>query len=331
MAASNTDKFKKLTNNFSTTLSGAIVGSSDSSMSLSSTTNLPTDTGTVFVIDRVNSSGTATPTLREYVVGTVSGSNVTNLVRGVGNSTAQAHSTGAVVEQVVDQRTINDIVDGLLVEHNQDGTHNNTIVSLLAGSQTFTGAKTFGSGLLKATAPQITTSINDSNGNEVIKTPATSSAVNEVTVTNAATGGSPQISATGDDTNIGLSLSGKASGLLRLSNLIPNLQKSTTTYVGNLIIQTGWDRSQGTSTSRVDKTISFPVTFDTILGVYATHNGFKTTDPSTINGSTSAGTEIITTSAITTSQFVVSIAEKDAGSLGTNWYAYSWIAIGTKA
>lgn len=123
MAAANTDKFKKLTNNFSTTLSGAIVGASDTSMSFASTTNLPTDTGTVFVIDRVNSSGTATPTVREYVVGTVSGSNVTNLVRGVGNSTAQAHTTGAVVEQVVDQRTINDIVDGILNQHNQDGTH----------------------------------------------------------------------------------------------------------------------------------------------------------------------------------------------------------------
>lgn len=123
MAASNTDKFKKLTNNFSTTLSSAIVGSSDSSMSLASTTNLPTDTGAVFVIDRINSSGSPTPGVREYVKGVVSGSNVINLFRGLGGSTAQAHSSGAVVEQVVDQNTINDIIDGVLAQHNQDGTH----------------------------------------------------------------------------------------------------------------------------------------------------------------------------------------------------------------
>lgn len=123
MAASNTDKFKKLTNNFSTTLSSAIVGSSDSSMSLASTTNLPTDTAAVFVIDRVNSSGSPTPGVREYVKGVVSGSNVINLFRGLGGSTAQAHSSGAVVEQVVDQNTINDIIDGVLAQHNQDGTH----------------------------------------------------------------------------------------------------------------------------------------------------------------------------------------------------------------
>ena len=40
--------------------------------------------------------------------------------------------------------------------------------------------------------------INDSNGNEAIKFVATGSAVNEITVTNAATGNAPTISATGE-------------------------------------------------------------------------------------------------------------------------------------
>lgn len=56
----------------------------------------------------------------------------------------------------------------------------------------------------------------DSNGNEVIKTATTASAVNEVTVTNAATGGDPQIAATGGDTNIDLQLVAKGSGLILL-------------------------------------------------------------------------------------------------------------------
>lgn len=153
MAAANTDKFKKLTNNFSTTLQSAIVGSGDSSMSLSSTTNLPTDTGIVLVIDRVNASGTVTPTLREYVIGVVSGSTVISLVRGQGNSSAQAHLSGAVVEQVVDQTTINDIISGILVQHNQDGTHGAVTATSLSTSGTATsgGLLTASNGLTVTT------------------------------------------------------------------------------------------------------------------------------------------------------------------------------------
>lgn len=65
------------------------------------------------------------------------------------------------------------------------------------------------------TTPKITTSINDSNGNEAIKIPATASAVNEVTITNAATGNSPTIEATGDDANIDFVIKGKGTGVLK--------------------------------------------------------------------------------------------------------------------
>ena len=76
---------------------------------------------------------------------------------------------------------------------------------------------TYGSGNLRATRPRITTSIDDANGNEVIITPATASAVNEVTVTNAATGNSPTISASGGDTNIDLTLTPKGTGVVRVN------------------------------------------------------------------------------------------------------------------
>jgi hypothetical protein len=56
------------------------------------------------------------------------------------------------------------------------------------------------------------TDIVDTNSNEILKIGTTASAVNEFTVTNAATGGVPTISATGDDTNIGLKISGKGTG-----------------------------------------------------------------------------------------------------------------------
>lgn len=54
--------------------------------------------------------------------------------------------------------------------------------------------------------------LNDDNGNEWIKQSSTASAVNEVTIANAATGTNPVISATGGDTNIGLTLTPKGTG-----------------------------------------------------------------------------------------------------------------------
>ena len=52
----------------------------------------------------------------------------------------------------------------------------------------------------------------DTNGNELLKLTATASAVNELTLANAATGGSPTLSATGGDTNIGINLTPKGTG-----------------------------------------------------------------------------------------------------------------------
>jgi hypothetical protein len=52
----------------------------------------------------------------------------------------------------------------------------------------------------------------DTNGNELIKVTATASAVNEVTLANAATGNAPTLTASGDDTNIGFKLVAKGTG-----------------------------------------------------------------------------------------------------------------------
>jgi|TARA_E500000318_G_scaffold19840_1_gene20549 hypothetical protein len=54
--------------------------------------------------------------------------------------------------------------------------------------------------------------ITDENGNEQIIFQTTSSAVNQIDVTNAATGNAPSISATGDDSNIDLALIPKGTG-----------------------------------------------------------------------------------------------------------------------
>jgi hypothetical protein len=58
--------------------------------------------------------------------------------------------------------------------------------------------------------------INDENGNEQIVFQTTSSAVNQIDVTNAATGSGPSIQATGGDSNINLKVGPKGTGLIEV-------------------------------------------------------------------------------------------------------------------
>lgn len=59
-------------------------------------------------------------------------------------------------------------------------------------------------------------SILDSTNLEILKFSGTASAVNEITVKNAATGNGPEVQATGDDTNIDLVLTAKGSGEVKV-------------------------------------------------------------------------------------------------------------------
>ena len=60
--------------------------------------------------------------------------------------------------------------------------------------------------------PKIGTQISDSTGNELIKFVKTASAVNEITITNNSNTNHPSIAATGDNTDVNLSLVGKGKG-----------------------------------------------------------------------------------------------------------------------
>lgn len=141
MAANSTDLLKKLSRRWTAQVgSGGVSDASSATIPLSSTTNLATDTAVVATIDRVDANGTATPSLEETVIGVVSGSNLVTCTRGV-EGTAQAHSAGAVVEILVTAKGYNDIIDHLLVQHNQDGTHKSALVTTLkaAGSDVTAG------------------------------------------------------------------------------------------------------------------------------------------------------------------------------------------------
>jgi len=93
-----------------------------------------------------------------------------------------------------------------------DGT-NPDILTLPAGNVTTAGTQTLTNKTL--TSPKIGTSILDTNGLQLALLTATSSAVNEITLANAATGNNPTISATGDDSNIGISFATKGTGVIK--------------------------------------------------------------------------------------------------------------------
>ena len=85
------------------------------------------------------------------------------------------------------------------------------------GDVTLTGTQTLTNKTL--TAPKIGTSILDTSGNELFKLTATGSAVNELTYNNASTGNKPTFTASGGDTNIGVSILPKGSGQVTIDNL----------------------------------------------------------------------------------------------------------------
>jgi len=92
-----------------------------------------------------------------------------------------------------------------------DGTNPN-IVDATSAFVTATSTTTLTNKTL--TAPKIGTSILDTNGNELFLLTATSSAVNELTYANAATGNNPSFTASGE-TNVGINLVPKGSGTVQ--------------------------------------------------------------------------------------------------------------------
>ena len=99
--------------------------------------------------------------------------------------------------------------DALLFATANDGT-NPDIDTLPAGDVTLTGTQTLTNKTL--TSPKIGTSVLDTNGNELALLTATSSAVNEFTIANAATGAGPTLSSTGGDSNIDINITPKGTG-----------------------------------------------------------------------------------------------------------------------
>ena len=125
-----------------------------------------------------------------------------------------------------------------------DGT-NPDIIAIGMGDVTLTGTQTLTNKTL--TSPKIGTSILDTNGDELAKVTATSSAVNEFTIANAATGNDPTLSATGDDSNIDIAIKPKGTGETVVGT---GAADATITSSGahNLVLDTNSGTNSGTIT-----------------------------------------------------------------------------------
>lgn len=124
MSAALTDKLRKGAPLFRTTLAGTM-SDSDTTFSLQTATLLPTDTAVDFIIDQVDTNGEVQDaSLMEVITGTVSGTTVTTDAtrRGLSGTDARAHNVGAVVDVVLTADSWNDLIDTILVSHEQDGT-----------------------------------------------------------------------------------------------------------------------------------------------------------------------------------------------------------------
>lgn len=326
MAGAVTDKLRKGYQAFSTTLAST-KASGATTMSLSSATGIPTTTGIDFTVGRVDSSGNSTPSTKVVYTGTLSGTTVSNLTVKEGSD--QSHSAGTVVEITFTASMWNDHVDHHLAEHNQDGTHGDITTTSInnAGALTQTDVATFSSNI---DVNDSSTAVRDSSDNELVKFAKTASAVNEVTVANAATGNAPQLAATGDDTNIYLDQRGK--GNASVLTQLPLKEHSTTTYPAGLLIQHGWDYAQGSSSANASGSITFPVAYSSAPVVFVHGIGSKSTSaPTAITQFNTATRMAPSTDTISTTGFNFNVINTDNTSWTTSQYlGISWIAIGVK-
>lgn len=274
---------------FTTTLSvvGGIDDSQTTGIVLSGVSGLDITKPGIALISYADPLDTATAEWVKYT--SINGSNeLQGVIRGTEGFSAKAHTNGASIAFPVSEAHVNNLADRL------------------------TGVDT--------------TALSDTNGNELLKTSTTGSAVNEITLTNAATGNSPQISATGGDTNISLDLRGKGEGVTKGG--IRYQSNTTNSNQNGVWIQSGWGFFVGDGDTSATESITFPTAFTTILSVVASGIGYKdSSDPSGIGDFGDYGV-YANVNSISTTGCNISL-NIPAGSIGaTRRVGYSWIAIG---
>lgn len=140
----------------------------------------------------------------------------TTTVPNTGTCTLNVNGYGAknICKDISTALETGDILAGSIVTVVWDGSQYQLLE--MNGVVTKNGAQTLNNKTLTAPKMSSGSSINDSNNNELLKFPgAVASAVNEITVNNATAGNAPSFQASGNDTNVGLDIKSKGTGVIR--------------------------------------------------------------------------------------------------------------------
>lgn len=264
-------------NNISGFTAAGATGTTSTNLVFSTSPTLITpDLGTPTALIGTNITGTAAGLTAGNVT---TNANLTGDVTSVGNATTLTNApviakvlTGYVSGAGTVAAT-DSILQAIQKLNGNDATNANlTGVITSVGNATSIASQTgTGSTFVVSGSPTITTpviaQINDASGNETLKLASIASAVNEVTIENAATGNAVHISATGGDASVGLHLAGKgASGYVNVQDSVD----ATKRIMFNASGGTTNTRTMLSSTQTVDRTLSLPDATDTLVGVAAT-------------------------------------------------------------
>jgi len=153
MAAASTDKFKLASNGSrpSPTTLTALKSIGASSITVGALTGWPTTTGVDFCIYTIDTSGNKVAGSQTDWSGTASGTTISNLTLRAG--TDNGYAVGAIVEAGPVAAWADDIVSGINVEHDQDGTHGAITPTSVVSAGPITGTVgTFNSVVINGTA-----------------------------------------------------------------------------------------------------------------------------------------------------------------------------------
>lgn len=158
-----------------------------SSISCGALTGWPTASAVHFIIYTIDTNGNKVAGSQTDWKGVVSGTSITALVLKAGSD--NGYSVGAVVEAAPTAAWADDLYSGFTQDHDTRGRHSK---------------------------------LTDTNGNKIVGLNPVASAVNDVIISNSATGQAVDIAAEGSDSNIDMSLTPKGTGGIILKKRFDN-------------------------------------------------------------------------------------------------------------